>query len=227
MKIILPLLALFTLAAPTFGQSAAGARPKGFLNVDWGATPAATVTALRSRGALIDEDEEYSLATREIVANGGNFAGQDVTTWRCEFTEGQLARASVTLKSTGNAQSLYRELKQMLAGKYGPATAEKKLDILTPEERRSRLSVGYTRMPTGNVTQWKFGTTLNDKSELSIALELGPPGGPGTSVYGMEESNFAVTVRYANETLVTRMLKAARAQPEPPKETKPVKSDDL
>lgn len=200
-------------------------RPTSFVGVPWGAKPEEAVRILTARtGATAPEELPTG---NSVELTGGRFAGQAATSWTLVFTEGKLYAASVQLKPDKSAQSLYRELKQMLIAKYGPVAGERRPDAGTEAERTVRRQRRRDYPETkayGIVGCWKFAPTLNDKERKSIELELaGADGGEAAS-----ESALILTIRYVNETLKPSATAAPAAAPYKSEPSRPaVKVDDL
>jgi hypothetical protein len=165
-------------------------RPKGFLGINWGASPEEAKRVMQARPGVKfpEETDDY-----KFELTGGTFAGKPVVKWVLEFPERKFASAVVVLKSEGDTPALYKEFRTQLVAKYGSATTDRKL---SKSERRP----GYPpdRGGLGNSSTWKFNPNIREKSSLSIVCELaGPNGGPTP-----DEAQLSVTVRYINETLV-------------------------
>src|SRR2546423_713962 len=134
---------LLASACATFAQTYA--RPKTVLGMKWGASRGEVLKILADAGATVPEALSDSTEPR-IEVLGGKFADQDVVSWSVDLVHGRLVGLAVTMKSTGSGSALYRELKQELGKKYGPAIAERKLNNLNPEQRRALQVPGNTRM---------------------------------------------------------------------------------
>jgi hypothetical protein len=200
----LPLILLFACNA----LALAAERPNGFLGIQWGASPEEAKRVLQKRpGVQFPENaDDY-----HIELTGGSFAGQPVAKWVIEFPDRKFASASVTLKSEGNAGTIYKEFRNQLVSKYGSPTIDRKVG-----------GTGKTKAPqpqaSGNMAVWKFGPTMKEKSSVLISAELSGAGAKG------EDSQGTVTIKYVNETLTG----AAAANGKPaPKSTAPVKKEDL
>src|SRR5829696_6588005 len=104
--------------------SALAERPKGFLSINWGASPEEAKRVMQARpGVKFPEDaDDY-----KFDLTGGTFAGQPVAKWTLEFPERKFANASVVIKSEGDAQSLYKNFRAELVAKYGSATTSQKI----------------------------------------------------------------------------------------------------
>ena len=161
-----------------------------------------------------------------LTATGGTFAGQEVVSWTMKFLTGKLIAGSVLLKPAESGSASYRELKQQLIAKYGPHSGEAKLTG-TREERRIRAASGLPSLKRGTTVTWKFPPALQDKDHLSIMCEVAAPNDVETD----DESLFAVTLRYANETMKAQVAKLAAKPaseaPAPAKSTRAVKADCL
>ena len=109
--------ALFALIAlVNVVNAAAGAeRPKGIINIAWGASPEEVKRALSARpGVMFPENtDDY-----HMEPTGGSFAGQPVAKWILDFPERRFASASVILKLEGGATSVYKDLRAKLSEKY-------------------------------------------------------------------------------------------------------------
>ncbi len=163
----------------------------------------------------------------KLEFKGGKFAGQAATGWTLEFADRKLYAATVQLKPENTAQSLYRELKQMLIAKYGPVSGERKPDAGDDAEKklkrdRRRLNNSDTKT-YGMIACWKFAPTLADKERKLIELELATRDGGEA----LDESLLVVTIRYINESLkplaAPSTATAYKSEPSRPA----VKVDDL
>ena len=99
-------------------------RPKGFIGINWGASPEEAKRAMQARQGVRfpEEADDY-----KFELTGGTFAGQPVTKWILEFPSRQFTSATVILKNEDNASTLYKDFRTQFAAKYGPATTDKKL----------------------------------------------------------------------------------------------------
>src|SRR5688572_6115072 len=99
-------------------------RPKGFLGINWGASPEEAKRVMQARpGVKFPEDtDDY-----RFELTGGTFAGQPVLKWMLEFPDRKFASATVVIDAKGEAQSLYKEFRTQLVSKYGSATTNQKL----------------------------------------------------------------------------------------------------
>jgi hypothetical protein len=191
----------------------AGERPKGFLGINWGASPEEAKRVLQARpGVKFPEGtDDY-----KFELTGGTFAGKAVTKWVLEFPDRKFASATVVMKpEDGEAQALYKEFRLQLIGKYGSATQDKKL------ANKERRVAGERPTSLGNSTAWKFFPNIKEKSNVTITCEMaGPNGAPATS-----EAQLLISIRYVNETLLGEDAKeaAATAKPKPTG----VKKDEL
>jgi hypothetical protein len=223
-KIVSALLAVTFLPIAALAENTT--RPTSFVGVPWGATPEDAVRILSARTGVATPEELP--AGNSVELPGGKFAGQTAATWTLVFADRKLYAASVQLKPDKTAQSLYRELKQMLIAKYGPVAGERKPDTGSEADRtlRRQRRRDYPDMKTyGTVAFWKFAPTLNDKERKTIELELaGADGGETAS-----EAELILTVRYVNETLKpSATAAAAAAAPYRNEPSRPaVKVDDL
>jgi hypothetical protein len=201
----LPLILLFACGA----MALAAERPKGFLGIQWGASPEEAKRELQKRpGIQFPENaDDY-----HIELTGGSFAGQPVAKWVIEFPDRKFASASVTLKTEGNAGTMYKEFRNQLVSKYGSATVDKKLG-------GSRKNKGGQPEAPGNMTVWKFTPTMKEKSNVIISAELTGAGQRG------DDSQGTVTIKYVNETL-TGTAGGAGGK-DGAKTTTPLKKEDL
>lgn len=192
------------------GLALAAERPGGFLGIAWGASPEEAKRVLQKRpGIQFPENaDDY-----HIEMTGGSFAGQPVAKWVIEFPDRKFASAAVTLKTEGNASSVFKEFRNQLVSKYGSATADRK----TGGASRAK---GSQAQATGTAAIWKFTPTMKDKSSVLISAEL-----TGVKARGGEDSNAAVTIKYVNETL-TGTAGTSDGKPAP-KTITPIKKEDL
>lgn len=199
----LPLVLLFAFCA----IASAAERPGGFVGIPWGASPEEAKRILQKRpGVQFPESaDDY-----HIELTGGSFAGQPATKWVIEFPERKFASASVTLKSEGNAGTIYKEFRDQLVAKYGSATVDKKAGGV--------IKKGAQPMATSNTVVWKFAPTMKDKTSVIISAELTGANKRGDDTAGI------VTIKYVNETLTGA---AATGGKEAPKTTTPLKKEDL
>ncbi len=194
----------------------AGDRPKGFLNINWGASPEEAKRVLQARPGVKfpEETDDY-----KFELTGGTFAGKPVVKWILEFPERKFASAVVILKNEGNSQSLFKEFRAELVTKYGSATSDRKLSDKKDKTKAQNRPDRQTEM--GNSTTWKFSPNMKEKSAVSIVCELsGPNGGPAN-----DEAQLSVTVRYLNDTLLGAAAAGAAAPGKPAPST--VKKDEL
>jgi hypothetical protein len=201
----LPLILL--VACNAFALAAE--RPSGFLGIQWGASPEEAKRVLQKRpGVQFPENADDF----HIELTGGSFAGQPVTKWVIEFPDRKFASAAVTLKTEGNAGSIYKEFRNQLVSKYGSATVDKKIGgtsrAKSPQPQAS-----------GNMAVWKFGPTLKDKSSVVISAELTGAGPKGDDAQG------TVTIKYVNEALTGTA--SSGSGKEAPKTPTPVKKEEL
>lgn len=187
----------------------AAERPNGFLGIAWGASPEEAKRILQKRpGIQFPENADDN----HIELTGGSFAGQPVAKWVIEFPERKFASAFVTLKSEGNAGTVYKEFRNQLVSKYGSATVDKKTGVVTGKKAAQAQA-------SGNMAVWKFPPTMKDKSSVLVSAEI-----TGASPKG-DDSQGTVTIKYVNETL-TGAAAAANGK-DAPKTTTPVKKEDL
>lgn len=206
----LPLILLLACNAVLF----AAERPNGFLGIAWGASPEEAKRVLQKRPGIQFPENADDF---HIELTGGSFAGQPVTKWVIEFPERKFASASVTLKTDGNAGTVFKEFRNQLVSKYGSATVDKK----TGASGKTKNPQAQTSV---NMAVWKFTPTMKDKSSVLISAELA-----GASAKG-DDSKGIVTIKYVNETLTGAVAAAAVAAgkgKEAPKTAIPVKKEDL
>jgi hypothetical protein len=199
------LFALLTLTSVALAVE----RPKGIINIPWGASPEEAKRALSARtGVTFPENtDDY-----HMEPTGGTFAGQPVAKWVLDFPDRKFAKASVALKLEGGATSVYKDLRAKLAEKYGSPTTEKKLS-----GGKAVRPAGERRQSFGSMAIWKFNPNLKEKESLTVIAELSDgKGGPTQS-----EESLTVTVRYINESLMPKDGEAGG------KATAPVKKEDL
>jgi hypothetical protein len=180
----------------------AAERPKGFLGINWGASPEEAKRIMQARPGVKfpEETDDY-----KFELTGGFFADKPVAKWILEFPDRKFASAVVVLKVDGDASELYKEFRTQLVVKYGSATTDKKLSAKGPDRRPA----GGGERPTslGNSTIWKFAPNLKEKNNVSIVCELaGPNGAPATA-----EAQLGVSIRYINDTLLGAAKDSAAA----------------
>jgi hypothetical protein len=165
-------------------------RPKGFLNIAWGASPEEAKRIMQAREGVKfpEETDDY-----HFELTGGKFAGQPVAKWVLEFPERKFASATVFLKNEGNAPALYKEIRTQLIAKYGTSTTDKKLG-----KAERRQPGGERPAPQGTQTSWKFVPNLSDKSAVTIVCEIAGANGQNTS----DDAQLRLTIKYVNETMV-------------------------
>ena len=204
----LPLILLLACNAVLF----AGERPNGFLGIAWGASPEEAKRILQKRPGIQFPENADDF---HIELTGGSFAGQSAAKWVIEFPERKFAMATVTLKTDGNAGSVYNEFQSQLVAKYGPTTT-------TSSSSKKPGAAGKTKTPQtpGKTAVWKFAPTMKDKSSVLVSAEL-----TGTGARG-DDSQGTVTIKYVNETL-TGAAAAANGKDAPKKTPTPVKKEDL
>ncbi len=192
-------------------------RPKGFLNINWGASPEEAKRILQARPGIKfpEETDDY-----KFELTGGEFAGKPVAKWVLEFPDRKFASAVVILKNEGDAPALYKEFRTNLVAKYGPATSDRKAGPKGPKNRPGGAPPDPSTQST--TTTWKFTPNIKEKSALSIVCEMGGAGGPGGGNGGGPGG--AVTVRYINDTLVAASAPKTEAKPAGPVG---VKKEDL
>jgi|GEM_PF-1194710 len=213
--LVLFLLSLCSLAI-------AGDRPKGFLGINWGASPEEAKRVMQARPGLKfpEETDDY-----KFELTGGEFAGKPVAKWILEFPERKFASAVVILKNDGDSPGLYKEFRSNLIAKYGPATTDRKTNPKTAPNRKPKKPDPEDDKPAAaNSTTWKFAAGMSEKSAVSIVCEMAAPGAQGGGGNGIPPG--AVTIRYSNDTLVTA------AQPKTDPNAKPagpagVKKEEL
>lgn len=164
----------------------AAERPKGFLGIQWGASPEEAKRVLQQRpGVQFPENaDDY-----RIELTGGSFAGQPVAKWVIEFPDRKFASATVTLKNEGNAGTIYKEFRNQLVSKYGSATVDKKTGT-------SSKANAPQPQPAGTMAVWKFTPSMKEKTNVLISAQL-----IGGNSKGGDESQGSVTIKYVNETL--------------------------
>jgi hypothetical protein len=190
----------------------AAERPTGFLGIPWGASPEEAKRILQKRpGVQFPENaDDY-----HIEITGGSFAGQPVTKWVIEFPERKFAVAAVTLKTDGNAGTIYKEFCDQLGSKYGPTTTGK-----------STSGGGKSKNPQAPAQTssklWKFLPTMKEKSQVVISAELSGAAGKR----GAPDPQGVVTIKYVNETL-TGAAATAISNPTAKPAQPAVKKEDL
>ena len=200
----LPLILLLACHA----LALAAERPPGFLGIQWGASPEEAKRILQKRPGITfpENADDY-----HIELTGGTFAGQPVAKWVIEFPDRKFASASVTLKSEGNAGTMYKEFRNQLVSKYGSATVDKKIG-------GSSKTKSPQPQAAGNMAVWKFAPTMKEKSSVLISAEITGAGPKG------DEAQGTVTIKYVNESLTGT---AAGSGTSAPKTTTPLKKEDL
>ena len=204
--------ALFALIALVNAVNAtAGAeRPKGIINIAWGASPEEVKRALAARpGVMFPENtDDY-----HMEPTGGSFAGQPVAKWILDFPERRFASASVILKLEGGATSVYKDLRAKLSEKYGSPTTEKKLSGGGKAVRayNAPKSASY-----GSMSTWKFVPNMKEKEAITVVAELSDGKGNPTA----NEEALTVTIRYVNETMLPKSADGGKI-------VAPVKKEDL
>ena len=157
----------------------------------------------------------------KIELTGGTFSGQSASKWTLEFANRKFFAATVILKSDGTATTLYRDLKQMLVAKYGPALREGKPPIALgadKKDRRAQQRLAPEQKLFGNTAAWKFSPTLADKEPKTVELTLAAPGG----ILATDETQLVVSMRYVNEAFAPQTGAGKSATP-----AKPSGPDDL
>lgn len=200
--------ALFAvLALANFATAAE--RPKGIINIPWGASPEEVKRALGARSGVTfpENTDDY-----HMEPTGGNFAGQPVAKWVLDFPERRFASASVILKLEGGATSVYKDLRGKLAEKYGSPTTEKKLSSgKAVRQYNAPKSASF-----GSMSTWKFVPDMKEKEAITVVAELSDGKGNPT---GSEEA-LTVTIRYLNETMLPKTAQGGKV-------VAPVKKEDL
>ena len=201
--------ALFALLALVNVATAAEQRPKGIINIPWGASPEEVKRALTARpGVMFPENtDDY-----HMEPTGGTFAGQPVAKWVLDFPERRFASAAVTLKLEGGATSVYKDLRGKLSEKYGSPTTEKKLSggkSVRPYNAPKGTSYG-------SMSTWKFVPNMKEKEAITVVAELSDGKGNPTA----SEEALTVTIRYVNETMLPKTADGGKV-------VAPVKKEDL
>ncbi len=172
-------------------------RPTAFMGVPWGTVPEDAMRILSARSG-VTVPEELPADQSKIELTGGNFSGEAAEKWTLEFAKRKFFAATVVIKADGNAPARYRDLKQMLVAKYGPASREGKPPIgigADKKDRRAQQRLYPDQKLFGNTASWKFTPTLADKEPKTIELILATAGG----ILATDESQLVVMVRYSNE----------------------------
>ena len=188
-------------------------RPRGFLGINWGASPEEAKRIMQARHGVKfpDDTDDY-----RFELTGGVFAEQPVAKWILEFPERKFASATVVIKTEGNASTLYKEFRTQLVSKYGSATSNQKLS------NKAAKQAGAPRPPSGGtVSLWKFAPNLREQSTVTIGCELAGPAGQPTT----DESQLQLSIRYTNETLTAAAATNTTAGEKTAQA--PVKKDDL
>jgi hypothetical protein len=186
-------------------------RPKGFLGINWGASPEEAKRVMQARpGVKFPEDTDDF----RFELTGGVFAGQPVLKWTLEFPDRKFASATVVIDAKGDAQNLYKDFRRELVTKYGSATTNQKL-------KGGRKDPNVRPASGGTVTMWKFPPNLKDKSNITIGCELSGPGGQPTA----DPAQLQLAIRYTNETLTAAAAAALEVDAKPA--AAGVKKDEL
>ena len=98
-------------------------RPLDFLGIKWGASKE---EVRQSMGAVNGVEPQKTKDNNRLEFSGGTFANQPVNRFGIDFVGDKFCRASIALKPMGDRENQYRDLRQMLVGKYGPATIDRK-----------------------------------------------------------------------------------------------------
>ncbi len=169
-------------------------RPAGFVGIKWASSPEEAKRTMQARpGVKFGEStDDY-----RFDLTGGMFAGQVVAKWVLEFPDRKFALASATLKTEGNAESLYKEFRTQLSAKYGPSVSSKKLSTAKGNSGARPPQPQPAQNQYGNISIWRFAPSLKEKTAVSITLELAGPGGKATT----NQNDLILTIRYENETL--------------------------
>lgn len=177
-------------------------RPKGFLGINWGASPEEAKRVMQARQGVKfpEEADDY-----KFELTGGTFAGQPVAKWTLEFPSRQFTSATVILKNEGNASTLYKEFRTQFAAKYGPATTGKKLTSKTDNRQIRNPGAAEPKPQLGGVTTWKFGPNMKEKSNITITCQLGDAKGAPA----MNEDQLILTIQYTKDTNTTAKDAAA------------------
>ena len=195
-------------------------RPTAFVGVPWGANPNDAVRILGERAGAV-APEELPADRSKVELTGGNFSGQPAEKWTLEFANGKFFAATVMLKADGAARARYRDIKQMLVGKYGPPARDGKPPIAIGPEKKNRVAqqqFNPDQKLFGNTVAWKFTPTLSDKEPKTIELTLATTAG----TLATDETQLVVQMRYVNEAFA-----APAAATKTSKSAKPAGPDDL
>ncbi len=168
-------------------------RPKGFLGINWGASPEEAKRAMQARQGVKfpEEADDY-----KFELTGGTFAGQPVAKWILEFPSRQFTSATVILKNEGSASTLYKDFRTQFAAKYGPATTDKKLTAKSNNRQMNNPGAVEVKPQLGGVAIWKFGPNMKEKSNITISCQLADAkGGPA-----MNDEQLVLTIHYGKNT---------------------------
>ncbi len=170
----------------------AGDRPKGFLGINWGASPEEAKRVMQSRQGVkfSEEADDY-----KFDLTGGTFAGQSVAKWILDFPGRQFTSATVVLKNEDNASTLYKDFRTQFTAKYGPATTDKKLTAKADKRQVRNPGAAEVKAQLGGIATWKFGANMKDKSSVTITCQLGDAKGAPA----MNEEQLVLTIHYAKE----------------------------
>ena len=168
-------------------------RPRGFLGINWGASPEEAKRVMQARqGVKFSEDaDDY-----KFDLTGGSFAGQPVTKWILEFPGRQFNSATVILKNEGNASTLYKDFRTQFAAKYGPATTDKKLTQKADKHQIRNPGTIEPKAQLGGIATWKFGPNMKEKSNVTITCQLADAKGAPA----MNEEQLVLTIHYTKDT---------------------------
>ncbi len=167
-------------------------RPKGFLGINWGASPEEAKRVMQTRqGVKFSEDaDDY-----KFDLTGGTFAGQSVAKWILEFPGRQFASATVILKNEGNASILFKDFRAQFAAKYGPATTDKKLSPAMEKKQVRNPGQVEPKAQLGGVATWKFGSNMKEKNSVTISCQLSDAKGAPA----MNEEQLILTIHYTKD----------------------------
>jgi hypothetical protein len=137
-------------------------RPLDFLGIKWGASKA---EVQQSMSAMSGVEPQKTKDNNRLEFSGGTFAGEPVNHFGMDFVGDKLYRAAVALKPVGDRENQYRDLRQLLVNKYGPATIDRK---------------------SGRFPQsiWKFPASGFNKESINLTVTMFRDGnhGPATKI---------------------------------------------
>jgi hypothetical protein len=110
------------LLLPSLCAGDPAASPEGFAGIKWGAAKqdATTAMAARDAGLLPEYSNEAHLGFWE-----GNIAGLGAYSWDLFFASDKFWRGGVQFKDASDPEALFKQVKKVLADKYGGCAKER------------------------------------------------------------------------------------------------------